>query len=295
MGFKLILKVMILTIPIYFSSLGGEELLFTHNSVYASTTSAPQQVKIQLPDGSTYQGEVKEGLPNGKGTQIYPDHRKYIGEFLNGQRDGHGTFAWSNGEQHIGAYKNGEATGYGIHTWKSGERCSGIFTNGSINGPGIYTWPDGRKYEGNFKNGVFHGLGTFTHKDGRIQNVIYKDNLHQGDYQIIPPSQIELGKVDWIDKQVLFIDKYSYSSPIYTIPGVFSSMVKAEDLCNKRYIIKSLIVKKSPYLPDTYFWQLQSESSNEVIWYSDDQYTAAISKTYVSSYNKKNLFYFKMK
>ena len=36
----------------------------------------------------TYQGQVKDGKPNGLGVLIYPDGSKYVGEFKNGKWNG---------------------------------------------------------------------------------------------------------------------------------------------------------------------------------------------------------------
>ena len=280
MSCRLLVKTLLIAIPLQCCILASGDYPFELNSICASPNGM-QTAKLQLPDGSIYQGEVKDGLPHGKGTQTFPDRRKYTGEFVNGQRDGQGIYTWPNEEQHTGTFKNGEANGYGIHTWKSGQSCAGVFSNGILNGSGVYNWPDGRKYEGSFKNGGFHGLATITHKDGKIEYPIYKDNVYQGEYRIISPLNIQFGKSDWIDKQALFIDKYFYS--IYTIPGDYLSRVKAQDIYGKRYVIKGLILKKTLYLPDSYYWQLQNESSGEIIWYQDEQYAAALGKTYVSS------------
>ena len=34
---------------------------------------------------SIYEGEIRKGLPNGKGTLIYPDGKKHVGEFKEGK------------------------------------------------------------------------------------------------------------------------------------------------------------------------------------------------------------------
>ena len=34
---------------------------------------------------SIYEGEIRKGLPNGKGTLILPDGKKYVGEFKDGK------------------------------------------------------------------------------------------------------------------------------------------------------------------------------------------------------------------
>ena len=91
MSYRLLVKMLLIAIPLQFCILTSGDYPFEINSIYASSNGI-QNVKLQLPDGSTYQGEVKDGLPNGKGTQAFPDRRKYTGEFVNGQRDGQGIF-----------------------------------------------------------------------------------------------------------------------------------------------------------------------------------------------------------
>jgi hypothetical protein len=46
----------------------------------------------------SYEGEFRNGLFNGKGTMIYKDKSVYTGEFKNGLRDGYGTFKDPNGK-----------------------------------------------------------------------------------------------------------------------------------------------------------------------------------------------------
>jgi hypothetical protein len=46
----------------------------------------------------SYEGEFRNGFFNGKGTMIYKDKSVYTGEFKNGLRDGYGTFKDSNGK-----------------------------------------------------------------------------------------------------------------------------------------------------------------------------------------------------
>jgi len=91
-----------------------------------------------------YQGQVKDGKPNGLGSLTYPDGSKYVGEFKDGKKHGQGTFTWSNGKKSVGE-------------WKDGER----------NGQGTITYPDGIKYVGEFKDGELWN-GIFYEKNGNI-------------------------------------------------------------------------------------------------------------------------------
>jgi hypothetical protein len=49
-------------------------------------TMAGKYQTITLPDGDKYVGEVKDGLPHGKGTKTFADGDKYVGEWKDGRR-----------------------------------------------------------------------------------------------------------------------------------------------------------------------------------------------------------------
>lgn len=63
----------------------------------------------KLPDGSTYEGEMKEGKPHGKGTRVFPEghqYYKYEGQFVEGLMEGEGNLDLRNGCSHVGTFKN---------------------------------------------------------------------------------------------------------------------------------------------------------------------------------------------
>ena len=53
-----------------------------------------------------YQGQVKDGKPNGLGVIIYPDGIKYVGGWKNGEYHGKGTETYDNGNKYVGDWKN---------------------------------------------------------------------------------------------------------------------------------------------------------------------------------------------
>ena len=91
-----------------------------------------------------YQGQVKDGEPNGLGILIYPNGNKYVGEWKDGKRNGQGTLTISPGWKYVGS-------------WKDGVR----------NGQGTYTSPDGNKYVGEWKDNSKWNI-TFYLKNGNI-------------------------------------------------------------------------------------------------------------------------------
>jgi len=52
-----------------------------------------------------YQGQVKEGKPNGLGVINYPNGSKYEGGWENGLFNGQGVFSKSNGTKYVGSWK----------------------------------------------------------------------------------------------------------------------------------------------------------------------------------------------
>lgn len=75
---------------------------------------------IEYEDGSRYEGEVKDGLPNGKGLKHYVFGVKYAGEFRNGRCDGFGTDYFTNGTRYTGEFKEGYMHGAGTFYYADG-------------------------------------------------------------------------------------------------------------------------------------------------------------------------------
>ena len=52
-----------------------------------------------------YQGQVKDGRPNGLGFMTYPNGDKYLGVWKNGKRNGQGTFTLYTGSKYVGEFR----------------------------------------------------------------------------------------------------------------------------------------------------------------------------------------------
>ena len=52
-----------------------------------------------------YQGQVKNGKPNGLGVIIYTNGSKYVGGWENGKYQGEGTFTKPDGTKYVGSWK----------------------------------------------------------------------------------------------------------------------------------------------------------------------------------------------
>lgn len=156
-------------------------------------------------DGSTYLGEVKDGLRDGHGVfrnsagQMYDGNWKlgkqhgqgkywydrsgsiiYNGEWNMGFRNGYGTMRYNNGNTYEGYWSNNRKHGYGIMIWKDvGEIYSGQWKDDIPDGLGEYIWgcyestaqrPTWKQhcniYRGDFVNGERHGVGSFFYANG---------------------------------------------------------------------------------------------------------------------------------
>ena len=139
-------------------------------------------------DYSKYEGEIKNGFPNGHGTDTLPDGQKYVGEFKDGQYHGQGAETLPNGQKYVGEFKDGQYHGQGTDTLTDGTKYVGEFKDGQRNGQGTYTWPDGRKYEGKFEDGQRNGQGSMLFPNGRLFVGGWKGNIPNGQGTEIYPD-----------------------------------------------------------------------------------------------------------
>ena len=133
------------------------------------------QGTITYPDGSNYVGKVVYGSPYGHGTETLTDGRKYTGEFNNGKFHGQGKLSLPDGSKYTGEFNSGKRHGKGTFNWFDGKKYVGEYKDGFPNGQGTYTNPDGSKYVGKIKDGKKHGQGIFTWSDGSKYVGEYKD------------------------------------------------------------------------------------------------------------------------
>ncbi len=107
--------------------------------------------KLILRDGSEYEGEVENYLPNGYGKQM-----------------------WKNGDEFLGFFKKGLKNGIGKYIKKNNFEFYGDFYKDNINGYGVMEYFNGDKYDGDFVDGKYEGHGTFHSKNGMIKRGLFK-------------------------------------------------------------------------------------------------------------------------
>jgi hypothetical protein len=130
--------------------------------------------------GDVYDGEWKGTMPNGRGIIRRDNGERYEGDVKDGKPDGYGTLVkiaslvTPNDTQmrYEGEWKDGVFEGEGVLTIRNPTAPgvqflkSGFFVKGNIVRGTIYTG-DGRWWEGEFHDDVLHGEGTEILADGK--------------------------------------------------------------------------------------------------------------------------------
>ena len=101
-----------------------------------------------------FDGAMRDGRPDGSGSQITSDGRVYEGTWQNGRPHGSGRLKLPNGEEYLGGFSNGSAEGKGRKFEITGEVFEGEFHAGLRNGEGKTKLPSGFSYESKWLNGV---------------------------------------------------------------------------------------------------------------------------------------------
>ncbi len=128
-------------------------------------------VKGIYPDGRKYEGEFKDGNPNGQGEESYPDGGKYIGEWKDGKFHGEGILETPDGITYLGGWKDGVRHGKGQQdrSWES------IEANSKETGTEIRRgeWKKGKLYNGESLFQMFRIDEKGETKENRME--IYKE------------------------------------------------------------------------------------------------------------------------
>jgi hypothetical protein len=121
--------------------------------------------------GSRYEGDIKHGLPGGKG-KLYDKYQLvYEGEFKEGKFNGTGVYYFNKGGRYEGTFVSGQMEGAGrIYDQKGALFYDGQMKNDKYEGFGRIYYKDGTDtiYEGNFSRGEPNGKGQLLDKDGKV-------------------------------------------------------------------------------------------------------------------------------
>ena len=133
--------------------------------------------------GGLYDGEWKEGKKEGKGIDKMINiatNQVYEGEFKDDKRNGKGKLTLGDGEEYEGDWVNDKKEGKGKTIYPNGDIYEGDYKNGLGNGKGIIKWINGNEYEGEIKDDLMDGKGVFRFANGDSYEGEYKKDKKNG-------------------------------------------------------------------------------------------------------------------
>lgn len=163
---------------------------------------------VYMPGHFYFEGQLRNGFPQGSGKVAYPGSDTFVGKFSAGEAVGHGKFAsllrgfsfegsWNKGRPLAGTFTFDQArqalqfsrssSADPIYTivYPDATRYVGQLTllDGqlTLDGHGAIRYPDGSAYEGQWKNGKMHGQGVFRWANGTRYEGEYNDGLKHGE------------------------------------------------------------------------------------------------------------------
>lgn len=253
--------------------------------------------KTVFPDGTVFEGEWINLIPNGKGVQSGKNEEK------NWDYDGY--------------FKDGKYDGYGKLTVDDGQCYEGEWENGKRQGKGKFTYADGTSYEGEWKSDLKHGNGILTTKDDIFDGVWEKDEFISGkriifsdgekmimtgnfenDFPIgevsinLPDGNTFIGAVDW--EAGKFNGTFTYSDG-----SVYTGELLNGKKSGKGKLVSKGIISEGEWQNDLLHGRgrrYSSESfepSHGIIWFEDSglfENDAFISGTYKARYDDEAYF-----
>jgi len=127
-----------------------------------------ESVSLQLGNSDRYEGEVLDGLMDGRGHYTFADGNVYVGEWRRGKKEGSGTFSWSNGDVYDGEWVDGKMSGRGRIVLEKKLTYDGEWRDGKCNGQGHCRYHNGDKFVGQYSDGKRQGFGKLSRSDGNV-------------------------------------------------------------------------------------------------------------------------------
>jgi uncharacterized protein (TIGR02145 family) len=164
-----------------------------------------QNQKRILDDGSIYEGELVNGIMEGKGKYLFKDGTLYVGDFKNNQLEGYGKFTYPSGKIYEGEVVRGKRQGAGLMFYKNGKTmfdgdwlddkldglgkyydengkliCEGEWIDNKLDGKGKIFYENGDSYEGDFQSGKMSGSGKYYYPNGDTYIGIFINDKPEG-------------------------------------------------------------------------------------------------------------------
>lgn len=150
-------------------------------------------------NGSVYEGLFDGFIPHGMGKITNPDGSTLEGEFREGTLI-EGLLHMANGEIYEGQLRGHLGNGRGTYTWPSGTFYVGEFENGKLHGHGVMTLDNGFVMDGEFRDGLVNGHGRLTSPDGSFEEGLFR--TIKGEIVNLDMPPLELSSPPWDPKLV---------------------------------------------------------------------------------------------
>ena len=164
------------------------EIPFNENEVHVVPSFLPFEegycttTEINHGDSfsGSYKGNIKNGMPHGKGFYRHSDGTTYDGDWKDGVRDGKGVITYSFGDTYKGNIENGMPHGKGVYRFSDGTTYDGYWKDGVRDGKGVITYSCGATYKGNWKYDKQHGKGVYRFSNGTTYDGYWKAGVRDG-------------------------------------------------------------------------------------------------------------------
>ena len=146
---------------------------YTLNEQWVNAGDGVKLLDPYYSDGVSFkwEGPSKGGKAHGTGTAIKYKNGEYestyVGEYKNGIREGKGTFNHKDGSVKKGTFVNGQLVGHGTMESDNGDSYEGEFINYRIHGNGKARWGNGSTFEGFWVSDSPY-TGMYTNYDGSV-------------------------------------------------------------------------------------------------------------------------------
>uniref|UniRef100_A0A6C0K0L6 Uncharacterized protein n=1 Tax=viral metagenome TaxID=1070528 RepID=A0A6C0K0L6_9ZZZZ len=131
-----------------------------------------EKKRIEYPNGDVYDGNIKNGLPDGKWKITYANGDVYDGEWSENTKTGIGKMTYANGDVYDGEWFENTKTGIGTMIYAIGNIYEGEWFKNKKVGMGTMTYVNGDIYRGHWNNDKKgsspeprHGIMTYANGD----------------------------------------------------------------------------------------------------------------------------------
>ena len=128
----------------------------------------------------SWSGECVDGYAAGTGVNIWykdgKESERYEGEMKKGKHDGKGTATLANGLKYEGDWVDGKSHGKGTATLANGDKYTGDFVDDKFNGKGTMTSKDGSKWTKEYSKPVLYPGKAGSWDSWLVANLSVLDN-----------------------------------------------------------------------------------------------------------------------